>query len=244
MEEIWKDIPRYEGYYQASNTGRYRSIDREVLRSDGKRMHIRGKELKLTKGLDDYAVMLLTRNSKTHPILAHRVIAQLFLPDFDATLTVNHKDGNKFNNSVDNLEMMTLIENLHHFHTSPVFDATRKHIAENTSRIHKGKKRSRESIDKWKVSYAEYVSEHGGVRKGAVLDSSVRKKISFGEGTHVRCIETDQYFTSYKAAARHFNVDITTMIEWCRKGLDKRSKLHPDLHFEVTVEPDISKYID
>lgn len=247
MEEIWKAIPGYEGYYQASNTGKYRSLDREVKRKDGVVMHIKGRELKLHKGLDDYALMELCIDSKVHSVLAHRVIAQLFLDDFDPNLTVNHKDGDKFNNSVENLEMMTLKENLHHFHTSEVFAETRKRIAENTSKIHKGRKRTQESIDKWRASYAKYIEKNGGIRKGAIIDAELRKKISFSEGKHVRCVEEDLYFTSSKRAADYYGVDITTMIEWVAQGMNRKmirmNQKCYGLHFVYTDDPDITKYI-
>lgn len=247
MEEIWKDIPGYEGYYQASNTGKYRSVDREVKRADGIVMHIKGRELKLHKGLDDYAVMELSRNGKVHPVLAHRVIAQLFLDDFDPNLTVNHKNGDKFNNSVENIEMMTLEENLHHFHTSEVFAETRRRIAENSSRVHKGKKRSQESIAKWKASYSNYIEKHGGTRKGAILDGELRKKISFSAGKHVKCVEEDLYFTSRKKAAEYYGVDITTMTGWVEQGMNRKmgyaNQKCCGLHFVYTDDPDITKYI-
>lgn len=247
MAEIWKPIPGYEGYYEASNTGRYRSVDREVTRSDGIVIHIKGRELKFHKGLDNYAIIDLTRDGRTHSVLAHRIFAQLFLPDFDPALTVNHKDDDKFNNAVDNLEMMTIQENIHHFRTSPVFEDARKHISEVSSALHKGRKRSSESIRKWRESYKVYVKEHGGTRKGAVVDTNTRKKISFAQGTHVHCIETDQYFTSYKWAAQFFDVDVTTMISWCEQGRDRVSYIstqkYADLHFETTDESDLSKYV-
>lgn len=246
MEEIWKDIPGYEGYYQASNTGKYKSVDREVKRTDGVVMHIKGKELKLHKGLDDYALMELCRDNRVHPVLAHRVIAQLFLDDFDSNLTVNHKDGNKFNNSVENLEMMTLEENLHHFHTAEVFAETRMRIAENTSKIHKGRKRSQESIDKWKESYAKYIEKNGGTRKGAIIDEELRKKISFSQGKHIKCVEEDLYFTSIKRAADYYNVDISTMTGWVKQGMDRKmgnaNQKCYGLHFVYTNDDDMTKY--
>lgn len=247
MKEIWKPIPGYEGYYEVSNTGKYRSVDRAITRSDGRVMHIKGRELKLLEGLDGYALMNLTKDCKSHAFLAHRIVCKLFLPDWDPNLTVNHKDGNKFNNCVENLEMMTIQENVHHFHTSPVFAQTRKRLAENASKIFKGRKRSAETVEKWKGSYSKYLKAHGGPRKGAIISDEVKQKISFSQGKHVRCIEKDLYFTSYQRAAQYFDVDITTMIYWCNQGMNRkftrRTQKCSGLHFEVTDEPDISKYI-
>lgn len=243
MEEIWKDVPGYEGYYQVSNTGKYRSLDRSVERSDGKVMHIKGKELKCHPGLDNYALMSFTKDGKCYSMLAHRIVCQLFFPDFDPSLTVNHKDGNKFNNSIDNLEMVTIQENIHHFRTSPVFAEVRKRMYSDSSKRQKGIPKSPESVEKQRVSLKKYHEMHKGPRKGAIPTRDTCKKISFGQGTHVRCVETNQYFTSYKKAAQYFKVDITTMIEWCKQGMNRHGKSYSDLHFEITDEADYSKYI-
>lgn len=114
-EEIWKDIPNYEGLYQASNFGRIRSLDREVIqwnRFDNIKAIYKGKILSIGINGRGYLNCTLTKNGKSKTKLVHRLIAMTFLDDFNKNLTVDHIDCNKFNNKIDNLRMVTLKENI------------------------------------------------------------------------------------------------------------------------------------
>ena len=109
MEEIWKDIPEYEGLYQASNLGRIKSIER--FTSDGH--HIMSKILKpsLAKG---YLKVSLCKDNVAKTIYVHRLVAKTFLTNKDNLPCINHKDENKLNNRVDNLEWCTHFYNTHY----------------------------------------------------------------------------------------------------------------------------------
>lgn len=114
MEEIWKDIKGYEGIYQVSNLGKVRSLDRykyQKGRYGQMRRFYKGKILKLSKDKYGYLTVKLC-----HKIFykVHRLVAQTFLENPKNKYTVNHKDGNKQNNSVDNLEWATVKENVQH----------------------------------------------------------------------------------------------------------------------------------
>ena len=97
--EIWKDIPNTDGIYQASNTGKIRSTTYR-----GKpRLH----ELKPQKQNAGYLTVCLAINNIHKTCLVHRLVAITFLEKpFDCDF-VNHKDENKMNNNVDNLEWCT-----------------------------------------------------------------------------------------------------------------------------------------
>lgn len=115
MKEIWKDIEGYEGLYQASNLGRIRSLDREIIqwnRFDNVKVIYKGKILSLKPNKKGYFQCLLNKNGKSRTFLVHRIIAQTFLKEFDKNLTVDHIDCNKHNNNVDNLRMVTLKKNI------------------------------------------------------------------------------------------------------------------------------------
>ena len=103
MNEIWKDIDGYEGLYQVSNLGRVKSLNY---------LHT-GKERNLKPGTDGsgYRFVGLYKNGKTRLFYIHRLVAKAFIPNPDGKLEVNHKDENKTNNCVDNLEWMTRQEN-------------------------------------------------------------------------------------------------------------------------------------
>ena len=115
MTEVWKDIPTYGGVYQASSMGRIRSLDRKVkqLNRYGRMMvrSLKGCVLSLQKCSNDY---LFVQLGKSNMHLAHRLIAITFIAG-DADLQVNHKNGNRQDNRVDNLEWVTCSEN--HLHS-------------------------------------------------------------------------------------------------------------------------------
>ena len=104
-QEIWKDIPGYEGMYQVSNYGRV--------------MSLRYHQTKFPKILKpnltgEYAYVNLSINSHYRSIKIHRAVAICFIPNPENKQFVNHKDGDKFNNHVDNLEWVTAAENAAH----------------------------------------------------------------------------------------------------------------------------------
>ena len=99
MVEVWKDIPGYEGYYQVSNFGRIMS-----LRSYG------GNEHKLLTPCGNgtgYLKVMLCKDRIHKQFLIHRLVAMAFIPNPDNCDFVNHKDEDKTNNVVDNLEWCT-----------------------------------------------------------------------------------------------------------------------------------------
>lgn len=112
MEEQWKDIEGYEGYYQVSNLGRVKSLDR-YIDNKGRRQFIRGVNLKPGKDRGGYSYVILQKNSKK-TILLHKLVAQAFLTNPYNKPQINHIDGNKQNNCVDNLEYCTPSENVRH----------------------------------------------------------------------------------------------------------------------------------
>lgn len=100
MKEIWKDIPNYERLYQVSNLGRIKSL-------------YYSKEKILTPKIDKdgYLLINLYKNHKSRTFKIHRIVAQVFLSNPNNYTEVNHKDENKKNNKVDNLEFCTHIYN-------------------------------------------------------------------------------------------------------------------------------------
>ena len=111
--EIWKPIPGFEQYYEASSFGR-------VKRKAGWRRGTWGKQFIQEKILVPHdcgrgycQVKLCVNGNKSQPSL-HRLIAKTFIPNPNNLPQVNHKDGNKLNNRVDNLEWCTCAENSQH----------------------------------------------------------------------------------------------------------------------------------
>jgi hypothetical protein len=104
MTEQWKAIEGYEGLYEVSNLGNVRSLDRTIRHSDGKVTNFKGQVLKYGVHYKGYLVVYLTKNSKKKSVKIHRLVATAFIPNPDNLPHVNHKDENKTNNHVSNLE--------------------------------------------------------------------------------------------------------------------------------------------
>ena len=104
MNEEWRPIEGYEGLYEVSNLGRVRSLDMYVKSRYGNyRLH-KGKVLSPAKDTNGYLFVNLTYNGKHNTIRVHRLVALTFIPNPDNLPEVNHKDEDKSNNRVDNLE--------------------------------------------------------------------------------------------------------------------------------------------
>ena len=97
MKEIWKDKKYYEGHYQVSNFGRVKSI------KFGKERILKLRTDKKT----GYLHVVLCKDGKVKEFTVHRLVAEAFLPNPHNYPCVNHKDENKLNNSVSNLEWCT-----------------------------------------------------------------------------------------------------------------------------------------
>ena len=106
--EIWKDVKGFEGRYQVSNMGQVRSFDKEwLLERENKGsciMHKKGRILKQTVSVWGYYRVSLIDGSKYKKPAVHRLVAEAFIPNPNNFRCVNHKDENKLNNHVDNLE--------------------------------------------------------------------------------------------------------------------------------------------
>lgn len=111
MNEIFKDVPGYEGLYQVSNLGRVKSLNYNHT----------GKEKILKPGIEQwgYYHIILQKNCIRKKYRLHRLVAEVFLPNPNNFDQVNHKDENKKNNRVDNLEWCTCSYNVRYSQAKP-----------------------------------------------------------------------------------------------------------------------------
>jgi hypothetical protein len=112
--EIWKSIAGLEGYYEVSSFGRVRSLDRYVKSKTGSDDSFRVGRILRPSVSGRYKIVSMMVNGKAISASVHRLVAVTFLVNEKLLPFVNHKDWNKHNNHVDNLEWCTAKENSKH----------------------------------------------------------------------------------------------------------------------------------
>ena len=137
MEEIWKDIKGYEGRYQISNFGRVKSL----IYPKEKIMNIYNFRRDGEKGKGYWRVRLI-KNSSYKYFFVHRLVAEAFIPNPNNYATVNHINGIKTDNRIDNLELCSLKENIQKAWETGLYkvDETRRLNGYKTGKSNKGKK--------------------------------------------------------------------------------------------------------
>ena len=113
--EKWLDIKGYEGLYQVSNLGEVKSLER-FRKNHTKNQIVEEKIRKTRKDVQGYLLLDLYKNNVPKTIRVHRLVAEAFIPNIDNKETVNHIDGDKSNNAVENLEWSSFKEQNVHFY--------------------------------------------------------------------------------------------------------------------------------
>jgi hypothetical protein len=126
--EIWKDIKGYEDSYQISNMGRVKSKERQVKFGTGSKV-IKLQLMKQTINKYGYNDIMFSRIGKKKNISIHRLVALAFIPNPENKSQINHKDGNKLNNGVSNLEWNSPAENVRH----SIINGLENHLGENNN---------------------------------------------------------------------------------------------------------------
>lgn len=111
MNEIWKDVPDYEGYYQVSNLGKVRSVDRVITHSYSGTAKLKGKLLRLTLHKSGYFFCSLSKGCHRKTGFVHQLVMSAFVGKQLDGMDVAHNDGNSTNNHLSNLRYATRKEN-------------------------------------------------------------------------------------------------------------------------------------
>jgi len=114
--EKWKDIPGYEGIYEASNTGKIRT-HKDKMTYSVRWNSVRSweqRELKQKVTKDSCHRVCLWKDNKETTLLVHRLVAMAFIEKIEGKEYINHLDGNRNNNHIDNLEWCDHKENNNH----------------------------------------------------------------------------------------------------------------------------------
>lgn len=173
--EEFKDIPNYEKIYQISNYGRVKTLNRIYVRSNGKKQTYKEKIKKLCIDCYGYCYVGLSKNKSSKRIKTHLLVAKCFLPNKNNYTEINHKDGNKLNNCVSNLEFCTHSYNIQHAWDNDL-------ISREKPSIRYGKNKSAKKIKiKSNGEIKEYDSIKRFIEKTNISYSTFYKKYNCGK---------------------------------------------------------------
>lgn len=110
LVEEWRPVRGYEGLYEVSDWGNVRSVDRIIKTKKGER-HYKGKIIQFFKKEDDYLVCSLYYKGKVKRARVNRLVAEAFIPNPENKNVVDHINGERTNNRVENLRWCTQQEN-------------------------------------------------------------------------------------------------------------------------------------
>lgn len=131
--EVWKPIPGYEGIYEASNLGKIRSafgkttVDKNGVKKVWEQRELKPKVGKRKSGKKDKRVSLWKNGEESTQLVA-RLVAMAFLDIPYDKLTVNHINGNTMDNRIENLEWVTLAENIQHGFATGLYKSSQKAV--------------------------------------------------------------------------------------------------------------------
>ena len=136
VSELWKDIPKYDGLYQINIYGEVRSLERKVLGAKGQCQRIAyGKIKKQTLRANGYYAVGLWKDNKQKIEYIHRLVAIVFIPNPNNLSEINHIDGNKTNNKIENLEWCDGSHNVQHAYDTGLNSKAKKILCKETGVI-------------------------------------------------------------------------------------------------------------
>ena len=210
MKEEWKPIKGFEGLYEVSNTGKIRSL------------HF-GKTRILSPGKDlqRYLHLVLCKDKVKKEFLVHRLVASAFIPNPNNKPEVNHIDGNKSNNNVDNLEWCTRECNMRHACHNGIMnvDAQKKSVIlykrygeyESSTEAAKALNVSQNWLSTAIHNNSSIHGFIGVIKKGTHISPSIPTNIYNDK------LEFLGQVSSARAAARFANTTPNTVLKCCRK---------------------------
>lgn len=198
MNEIWKPIKGYEGYYEISNFGKVRSLDRIVKQGTSLRK-VKAKTINLHIGAYGYPCVSLCKDGKTKCFPIHRLLARAFIPNPENKPHIDHIDTDKTNYRLDNLRWCTQKENMNNPLTL-AFCKERVYTKERTEKINKTKiERKRKTAPKKIYQFDKngyLIKEYNSIREASIENNISRETIS--RCCHKEAMTAGGYLWSFK----------------------------------------------
>ena len=190
---MFKDVKGYEEYYEISDTGIIKSKDRVCIDSLGRKRFRKGAILKPDIAQNGYYRVTLAKNGIRKQVYVHRLMATHFIENPNNLPQVNHKDGNKLNNSLNNLEWCTVQENVIHAYKHKLINHVKGNKHPNYKKCGRESKRAKKVIctniltgetkiygaiietkkDGYTPSEVSRSCNHGGIHKGAIFKFTI-----------------------------------------------------------------------
>ena len=171
--ENWKPVKGFEGYYEVSDLGRVRRVDRLVrtgIRYNEYR-NFKGRILKLHKKRNGYLTVDLSKENIVKTITVHTLVATAFLPREEGQTEVNHKNCDKADNRVSNLEWCTSRENKDHAKANHLYhNPNRKPVkCKQTGTVFESSYKAAEWVNETKFGNSKQVRGMAGKIRQACL---------------------------------------------------------------------------
>lgn len=233
MKERWKDVVGYEGHYKVSSLGRVKSLDRTIQAKTGVEYQIKGRIFKIHIDSNGYSIVNLRKNGKSKHCRVHRLMCIAFKPNPLNKPWVNHKDGDKSNNVLKNLEWSTPSENAKHAYDkglNPIRLGEKHHnsklttgqVKEIVKLIDEGSRTFEQIGGLYGVSKATIGKINTGMIRNEVTGRAINRTSSdmrFGDcnpgaKSVVNC--RGEVFPTIKDAALHYSIDPSSLAKVCK----------------------------
>ena len=173
-EEVWLPVIGYDGLYEVSSWGKVKSLRRKTLGIWGGGKMSNGKLLKQTISKFGYIRITLSKNGKPIQFSVHRIVAKAFIENPKELPCINHKDSNRTNNHIENLEWVTYKENSHHAAVNNRFYVLRGEDSKIAKLTNKDILQIRKEYEKNKVGFMKLGKKYG-------VDTTTIRSVIHGE---------------------------------------------------------------